>query len=268
MAEEVTPETLARQPWYRQRSLQVLLLLALLSLAWFAQRTYKEMTMPPVFVYLIPENFIGPVFFFFDQPDGVVPQPDPLGQAVQVPENGVVKLAGSVDALLRPSSFGKRPEAMVAVGKDGSRRIMKMFAGPHRSEDGGSFWEGYIDQNDQLHKFPVHTINNPNPVDEKRFYYMSEVVKNERMVFGKGGCRHQAFVKNPGKIRSGEVDMDEAGVPSCGKFLIASPQEFLDMPDWLWDTPSNKLYESIDQFIAEANERVKAKREHYPSSKP
>ena len=223
--------------------------------------------MPPVLVYLIPENFIGPVFVFFDQKDGVVPESDPLGQAVRVPENGVIKLSGSVDELLRSSRFELRPEAMVAVAKNGSRRVMKMFTGPHRGENGG-FWEGYIDERDQLHKFDVHYINTTKPTDEKPFYYLAEQVMSERMVFLKDGCSHQAFVDHPEKIRSGEVDMDAVGVPSCGKFLIASPKEFLEMPDWLWRKPSNKLYKSIDEFVAEANERVSKKRALYSPGRP
>jgi hypothetical protein len=253
--------------WYQRRIYQILLAIAALYCAWWGSETYKELTMPPIFVYLLPEDFIGLVYVFFDQKDGVSPKPDPLGQAVQVPDNGVVKLAGSVDQLLRPVRFDKRPEAMVMVAKNGSRRILKMFAGPFPNEDNEAFWEGYIDENDQLHKFDIHIINNPKPVDEKRFYYMSNALMNERMVFSKDGCSHQAFVKNPGKIRSGEADPMEVGVPSCAKFLIASPKEFLEMPDWLWREPSRQLYESIDEFTQEANEHLIKKKAFYGQHK-
>jgi hypothetical protein len=58
--------------------------------------------------------------------------------------------------------------------------------------------------------------------------------------------------------------MDEAGVPSCGKFLIASPKELLEIPDWLWDEPSRQLYSSIPEFVTEANERLVKRRQLYP----
>lgn len=48
--------------------------------------------MPPPFAYLIPADYFGPVVTLFGQPGGVEMQPDPLGQAVEVPETGVVKV--------------------------------------------------------------------------------------------------------------------------------------------------------------------------------
>ena len=224
--------------------------------------------MPPVFVYLLPENFIGAVYVFFDQKDGVVPQPDPLGQAVHVPENGVVKLSGNLDDLMRSGRFNKRSEAMVMLDKNGGRRILRISLGTYRNYD-GNFEEGYVDGDDKFHQFPVPP--NPKAVDpraEEKFYYLSASEMNERMVFEKDGCRHQAFVPNPEKIRSGEADGDKVGVPSCGKFLIASPKEFLEMPDWLWADPSNFLYESIADFETQANARLIQTKAFYGTAKP
>jgi hypothetical protein len=175
---------------------------------------------------------------------------------VKVPKNGVVKLRGSVDQLLMPSSSNQRAEAMVMVRSDGSRRMLKMAVGPHRGDDGESFWEGFIDENDQLHRFPVDYINSSRPSKRSRFYFMSPEQMKERMVFGKSGCSEQGFVPNPGRLRSGEVSMEAAKVPSCAKFLVASPAEVLSMPEQLWQRPSRKLYESIQQFVDEANARV------------
>ena len=98
-------------------------------------RIYKEITMPPPLVYLIPEEYFGPVFVFFGQPDGVDVQPDPLGQSVLVPENGVVKLKAAVDDVMGTSSETHRATYMVAVSKTGQRKVLKMFAGPRKKPD-------------------------------------------------------------------------------------------------------------------------------------
>ena len=43
-------------------------LLLLAASAYGAHHIYKEYTMPPPLVYLIPEDYFGPVFVFFGSP--------------------------------------------------------------------------------------------------------------------------------------------------------------------------------------------------------
>jgi hypothetical protein len=61
----------------------------------------KGNSMNKPLVYLIPEENIGPVFVFFGQSDGLDSLPDPLGNAVIVPANGVIKLKASATALIK-----------------------------------------------------------------------------------------------------------------------------------------------------------------------
>ena len=98
-------------------------LLLVVALAYGSHYIYKELTMPPPLVYLIPEDYVGPVFVFFDQPDGVELMPDPLGHAVKVPENGLVKLRATVEEAI-PSNEGATKQVLfwVAVSKEGRRR--------------------------------------------------------------------------------------------------------------------------------------------------
>ena len=246
-------------PWHQRRRYQVLIVVAALSLLGWGHRLYKEFTMPPILVYLIAEDFFGPIFVFFDQPDGVMPEPDPLGQAVRVPENGVVKLRGSASSLVRSLKYGKRAEAMVEVQKNGSRRIMSIFAGTLKDEDGETI-EAFIDGNDKAHIFPVFSNpKTPSNAKEKLFYYLSPAQMGERMVSLRDGCRHQGFVPHSEKIASGELGANEAGVPGCGKFLIASPNEKLSLPKWLWET-TGWPYDSVEEFIKEADERLKKRK--------
>lgn len=231
------------------KTVRALLVVLALALCWGTYRVYKELTMPPVFVYLIPEHFIGPVFVFFGQKDGVLPEPDPLGQAVRVPENGVVKLSLSVDKLIRPSSAG-RSEAHVRVDRNGQRQTMKIFTGPHPEGGTNKFWEGYLDGTDQFHKFEVDYINNNAPPKLEPFHYFSDSLMKERMIFGQQGCRHQEF--SPSREES----------PECAKFLVASPREFTDAPDWLWER-AGRTYGSMDKFMVDANKRVQLKRDFY-----
>ena len=94
-------------------------------------------------------------------------------------------------------------------------------------------------------------------------------VGNLFLVRAEGRQRELAVRRAIGAARwelfRGQIDMDEAGVPHCGKFLIASPREVLEMPDWLWREPSRQLYSSIDEFVIEANERVQKIRDFYKS---
>lgn len=252
-----------RQGWLALRSRRIIAAFLAAAAVWGVHRIYKEVTMPPVFVYLIPEGFVGPVFVFFGQKEGVEPQPDSLGQAVSVPENGVLKLRASPRELIRSASDEARSELHVMVAKDGSRRIMKMFTGPHPSEDGELFWEGYMDEADQLHKYPVDYINNNQPPKLTKFHYFSAAQLEERMIFNQTGCRHQGFVPEVGKVAAGEMDADAVGVPDCGKFLVASPNQLLTGPHWLWKD-TERMYTSIDEFVADANELVKKKRQLRP----
>lgn len=68
----------------------------------------KDAMKPPV-VFLIPEDFIGPVFVIFDQEDGQELKLDPLGVSLTVPENGLIKVKPSKNEVLtKGMNYDKR----------------------------------------------------------------------------------------------------------------------------------------------------------------
>ena len=220
-------------------------LLLLAASAYGAHHIYKEYTMPPPLVYLIPEDYFGPVFVFFGQPDGVELIRDPLGHAVKVPENGLVKVRVSSDNAV-PSSKGATKQALfwIAISKDGSRRNF-MVSGPTQKNEEGVFLRQYADLNSkQILRFPIKE-------NEPPFYYFTEAQKNERMIFEHGGCKHQGFILEK-ESKSKE--------PSCGKFLVMSPNEVMKKPYWIWHDLSGE-YTSIKELEKDLNKIMKLKAE-------
>jgi hypothetical protein len=231
-----------------------LLLLAIPLLAYGGIRLFKVPKMPPPLVFLLPPNYIGPVFFFFDQPDGVDVRTDPLGQAVSVPPNGVVKIKAPVDDVMGSSSEKHRATYMVSVGQDGRRNILKMFVSAHKKED-DVWWWGYFDEKTELHEFKAAG-------DWTGLSFVPANLQQERMVFGNEGCRNQGFSPHLAEFAAGAMTAEQAGVPVCGKFLVASPEEYSKLPDWMWKDLQHP-YPSIQAFVDEANERLKRKKELY-----
>ena len=211
--------------------------------------------MPPPLVFLIPDTYFGPVFFFFGQPDGVDLQRDPLGNAVRVPENGVVKIKASVHDAMGQSSEHHWATYMVSVAKDGTRKVMIVNGDTYR-DDNGELMNLYSDENSRLHdKFPSSKAKGA-------FYYFTEAQKNEYMVFNHQGCPNQIFAPHIDEVMTGKMTADEAGVPACGKFLVVSPNQFLSLPDFMWDDLDH-AYESIQQFVDQANRTLIQKRTYY-----
>jgi hypothetical protein len=237
------------------------LLIGLLPI-WFAAvsygayRLYKEMTtMPPPLVFLIPADYFGPVFFFFDQADGVDVVPDPLGQAVNVPVNGVVKFkAKSKEIVPSFNDKDKRPMYWIYVDKQGNRKSLKFNARSWYDEN-NKWFDGYLDENSEFKKFPI--------LDGKDgFYYFSAEQRNEKMIFNHDTCKHQNFtaVPMPGPGEPPVRKNDPS--PACGKFLITTPNEYDKLPDWMWEE-AQREFDSIQSFVDEANERVQKKKEYY-----
>ena len=224
-------------------------LLLLAASAYGAHHIYNEYTMPPPLVYLIPEDYFGPVFVFFGQPDGVEPIPDPLGHAVKVPENGLIKLRASVEEAI-PSNEGATKQVLfwVAVSKDGGRRNF-MVSGPTQRNEAGELIRYFADANSKTLAFPM-IKNAPD------FYFFTEAQKNERMIFNEDGCKYQRFIP--------KTESDSKRLP-CGKFLVLSPNEVMKMPYWLWDRLDGE-YTSIQELEKDLNEVVEKKKTFH--SKP
>lgn len=241
-------EATTARPWQQRLWARWLGGLLLLTLLWGGYRIYKDITMPPPLVFLIPDDYFGPVFFFFGQPDGQDVQHDPLGNAVAIPANGILKIKAKVGDVMGNSREGYRATWMVAVSKHGERKVMKLH-GDTRQDENGEWLSFYADENTHLHKFPAATEENKKP----RFYYFTEQERKETMVFEHGGCAHQEFIPD---------NDPTAKTPACGKFLVVSPNQYLKLPDFMWEEFAHP-FSSIDDLIKQANEALVEKKAFY-----
>ena len=203
--------------------------------------------MPPPLVFLIPADYFGPVFFFFGQPDGVDVQPDPLGQAVTIPANGILKIKAQVDDVMGKSREGYRATYMVQVVRDGKRKVLKTH-GDSRKDEKGEWFTFYFDENWKSHQFPTAGASG-----KPRFYYFNKQELDETMVFQHGGCAHQEFYP------TGDT---KSKAPACGKFLLTSPNQYLKLPDFMWEEFS-RSFSSIEDLIKQANEALIEKKAFY-----
>ena len=74
-------------------------------------------------VYLIPEDYFGPVVVLFNQPDGQVPKVEPIGRVLIVPDNGLLKVQGELQ--LKPSpEYGGRQSFSLSVNPKGERTLL------------------------------------------------------------------------------------------------------------------------------------------------
>lgn len=198
----------------------------------------KGNSMNKPLVYLIPEEYIGPVFVFFGQSDGIETLPDPLGNAVIVPANGVIKLKASATVLINNDVKDKRNIYWIKVLRSGERKIMLVSNNTSVAENGGSV-DSYYDEQGILHRHSMKGSVDP-------FYYFNSDQKKERMIFEHGSCKHQKF---------SAPNEPESNWPACGKFLVISTNEYFKKPAWLWDETSED-YNSIQELEAEANGRA------------
>lgn len=81
---------------------------------------------------------------YFGQPDGIEVRPGPLGHAVDVPENGVVRVRAERQEVMSISKVSCRATYFVSPNPDGSRRIMKVLTDVYR--DSGIWRQGVIDE--------------------------------------------------------------------------------------------------------------------------
>lgn len=200
--------------------------------------------MPPPFVYLIPEDYFGPVFVLFGQPDGAEMQPDPLGHAINVPESGIVKIKAPRPQVMGVTEEGRRATYFILVSKAGQRKNINTLTDVYRDED-GIWWQGIVDEATTLHKYVIGKETTGN------FDHLPKTSMNERMIAGRRNCR----------FRFENADEASKGT-HCDQFLVASPNERMSMPDWMWEDTGTYV-ESIADFLARAHEIHEKKLAHY-----
>lgn len=147
----------------------------------------KDAMKPPV-VFLIPENFIGPVFVVFDQEDGQNLKNDPLGMSLTVPENGLIKVKASKNEVLtRGMNYDKRNVYWIIVTKDGQRINMPYHSNVRTDYEKGLNWFWYIDQNNQAKQIVLDEKLYPK-TNDKDFYYFNQEQLKLKTAFSWDSC--------------------------------------------------------------------------------
>ncbi|MGY0653014.1 hypothetical protein ACW7GZ_14365 [Luteimonas sp. A537] len=208
------------------RSVAVLAFLA--TAAWTVYKIYQDNVMPPPFVYLIPDDYFGPVVTFFGQPGGIEMKPDPLGHAVDVPDSGVIRIRAKRQDVMGISEEGYRATYFVSAASDGSRKVMKVLTDVYREK--GIWWQGVIDERENMARYDIGEETKGN------FEHLPEHLLNERMIAARQGCRFR-FV-------NADEESRKAG---CDEFLVISPNEREATRNWLWGD-FGSYFESLDAF--------------------
>lgn len=135
-------------------------------------------SMKPPIVFLIPENFIGPVFVVFDQDDGQDLKTDPLGVSLTVPESGLIKVkASKSDVLTRGMNYDKRNVYWLTITKEGQRINMPYFGGGGHDYDKEVNWSWYIDTNNQAKQIIFDPKLYPKTNDPDSYFLTKEQAK-------------------------------------------------------------------------------------------
>jgi hypothetical protein len=136
---------------------------------------------------------------------------------------------------------------MVSLSQKGERKILKMSTGPQQNDD-GSWWAGYLDETGKIVKFPFDKETETRPAA----FLFPESTRNEKIAFGHDTCAHQF----------GEDNDPPEKVTACGKFLVASPNQYVNMPNFMWEQLQHH-FASVAQLVDEANKTASEKRKFY-----
>jgi hypothetical protein len=212
-----------------------LAMLAVALLAYFIFESRVPVTRP--LVYLVPAEFTGPVFVFFGQKDGITTTSDPLGQAVAIPPNGILKLRADVDELVgSPDQIGGNVK-WISLAPNGNRQQIPFHHNTYEDTSGRRV-NAYSDASGRLHEHHVAKSGDP-------FYYLTKEQKAQKMIFAHDSCKHQKFVPEGSDLEP----------PDCAKFMVLSPAVFLKVPNSMWDDLGGS-YTSVEELEASATARI------------
>ena len=202
--------------------------------------------MPTPFVYLIPEDYFGPVVTLFGQPDGVEMKRDPLGHSVEVPPTGVIKVRPAREDVMGISKEGAQATYFISTGTDGSRRSMKILTDAYR--ENGAWWQGIIDERMELHRYEIGDEATGN------FDHIPIHLQAEKMILARRGCRFRFIHADPISKQAG-----------CDEFLVISPNEELKVGEWIWGGFGD-YFDSTESFIRQVDDIQKKKIEYVNNS--
>lgn len=259
--EEVVPHDVPKRR-LRRRYLALLALVVLAAIGFGVDRSRR---MP--LIYVIPENYAGPVVALFDQPDGVEPARTKDGLEVRVPENGILKIKGNPD-LGHSEAFPKSTVVFELEKRDGSREILSEAIDPWQDydKDDNAHWKvGIRDAQGNLRTIPVSDKEDGFVFDD-----FPESDRNRPMIFWHEPCQDRVFSPDWKAYTSGEKTAEELHVPPCGEFVVGTVSHIRQWPEWMFLRGkgkqeklgvSNPVYTSIQQLIEEANIRAARKKD-------
>ncbi|MGY0653091.1 hypothetical protein ACW7GZ_14780 [Luteimonas sp. A537] len=219
----------------------------LLAAAWAAYRIYQDDATPPPFVYLIPDDYFGPIVTFFGQPGGIEMKPDPLGRAVDVPDSGLIRIRAERQDVMGISGKDYRATYFVSIAPDGSRKIMKVLTDVYREK--GVWWQGVIDEGANMTRYDIGEATKGN------FEHLPEYLRDEHMVAARQGCRFR-FV-------NADEESQKAG---CDEFVVISPDKDMEIGNWLWGD-FGSYFESLDAFTEHVR-NIQHKKQTYIEASP
>jgi hypothetical protein len=215
----------------------------------------KDAMKPPV-VFLIPEQFIGPVFVVFDQEDGQELKTDPLGVSLTVPENGLIKVKASKNEVLtRGMNYDKRNVYWVTITKDGQRINMPYSGGGGHDYEKRVNWSWYIDTNNQAKQMIFDPKLYPKTNDSDSYFLTKEQAKLKTVYYW--DTSRADIWKNPKELEAFNADYNnENRKPgetfnsmSFSVFYPNMNSENIDASDIRDDMSLNGLEEKLTEII-------------------
>lgn len=215
----------------------------------------KDAMKPPV-VFLIPENFIGPVFVVFDQKDGQDLKADPLGVSLTVPENGLIKVkASKSETLTKGINYTKRNVYWITLTKDRQRLNMPYLGGGGRDYDKEVNWSWYIDTHNQAKQMVFDPklypkTNNPDS------YFLTKEQAQLKTVYYWDTSRADVW-KNPQELEAFNADYNNENrqqgetfnVMSFSVFYPNMNSENIDATDIRGDMSLRELKKKLEEII-------------------
>lgn len=143
-------------------------------------------------VFLIPENFIGPVFVVFDQKDGQELKTDPLGLSLNVPQNGLVKVKASKDDVLTKGMNYDKRNVYWITHKDGDRINIPYLGGGGRDYEKEVDWSWYIDTHSTVKKIIYDRKIYPQNNDTQSYFFTKTQAKT-KTIYEWNMCRAEIW---------------------------------------------------------------------------
>jgi len=211
------------------------------------------------FVYIIPEDYFGPVVTLFDQPDGITPKLGPEGNEVRVPHNGIIKIktAGRFD---QSEKYPGRSVLFFVEKKDGSKQLLPETLSPWQDFDAPNrpWLVGLRGTDGKIHSFPIREGFTFDPLP-KEYHDKTIILWHEP-------CQDRVFSLQWPAYYAGEKTAEELDIPQCGEFAVGTITQVKNWPDWMHlrgraRSEENRAYVSIDELVKEADDRAIKKKQ-------